>query len=269
LNRANPPSVKRRGITDLDEELGSAAGGDTAQLLEIRSRLGDQGSELTQDATLLGIQHRDLFGVAGEQRQPHRVHRIDLDGGYEPAGGFEAGTDLLRCRQPIPQMLGELVQQRLGFPQQLLADLGHAAASTVPQADHLPHRVRSATFGELEGTRQPGLSQRLAGDPFGIQTVGLAAATLAGTLRGAGRAHIPNVVVAVGEEHRRVPTQATGALNPDPGHRPERRHPGLKSPVPDPGHLEMLHPKHRPGRAQHTRRQGPFVGIDPHHVPTD
>ena len=137
----------------------------------------------------------------------------------------------------------------------------------MPQRQQLVALVRAAVLpGALERPRQQRVRERLPRDPLRVQRVGLAA--LAGTVRPrrAIRAHIPNVIPAADEEHRRVPTPARGALDPPPRDRPELPRPRLKRTMPIARHTEMLAGEQPTAGIHDGRRQAPLMRIDPDHV---
>ena len=137
----------------------------------------------------------------------------------------------------------------------------------MPQRQQLAALVRAAVVPRaLERPRQQRVRERLPRDPLGVQRIGLAA--LAGTVRPwrAIRAHVPHVIPATGEEHRRVTTPARGALHPPPRDRSELPRPRLKRTVPIARHTEML-AREQPTTGIHDgRRQAPLMRIDADHV---
>jgi hypothetical protein len=124
--------------------------------------------------------------------------------------------------------------------------------------------VRAAVSARaLERLGQQRVRQRLAGDPLGVQRVGLAALAPPISARRAVRAHIAHVMTPPAQEHGRVAPPAGGVLHPPAGDLPKLARPRLKRPMTAAGHLEVLR-RHDPTAGIHDRRgQRLLVRVDP------
>jgi hypothetical protein len=140
-------------------------------------------------------------------------------------------------------------------------------AAVVPQREQLVLLVRAAVGSRaLERLGQQRMRERLAGDPLGVQHVGLAALARAVIPRRTVRAHITHVVAAAGQEHRRVTPPARRALDPPADDRTELPRPRLKRPMPVPRHAEVLASKDPAAGINDRRGQRPLVRIDADHI---
>jgi hypothetical protein len=115
----------------------------------------------------------------------------------------------------VAQLLGEVVDHRVEFADELNADLPERGAGVVPQRNPVTHRVGREGLVLLERVDEAVVSQGLGSDPVRIQPVALALMTTA-LARGAPvRRHVAHLDALADEELRQGPAQAAGALDPD------------------------------------------------------
>ena len=168
-----------------------------------------------------------MHAVIGIDPHKHVLSAMALDARGGRLGQWAGGTTRQAIRA-VQAWAAQLAQQDLGLIEQASVMVHHLVAGAQHHGERLAGWFRPAGSGGLEGVRQVGMRQELAGDRLGIHGVALAATRPpAPPLRGAGGADVPHVGASVHEGQGQAPAQEVAAFDRPDGLGGDLRRPRL------------------------------------------